>query len=100
MNLQASEEVLSVAEVTETNQVTVGTVTTSATDTQAVGGVSAYYTPLPTSYTSQQSLPNYSYRSSGYQQSFAAYQECPINLIGLIIHLHLLRHRRLIIYTA
>ena len=46
MNLQASEEVLSVAEVTETNQVTVGTVTTSTTDTQAVGGVSAYYTPL------------------------------------------------------
>ena len=79
MNLQASEEVLSVAEVTETNQVTVGTVTTSATDTQAVGGVSAYYRPLPTSYTPQQSLPNYGYRSSGYQQSFAAYQEYPIN---------------------
>ena len=82
MNQQASEEVLSPAEVLETNQVTVATVTTtSTTNTQSVAGTRAYYTPLFTSYAPQQALPNYSYQSSGYQQSFADYQECPINFI-------------------
>ena len=82
MNQQTSEEVLSAAEVLETNQVTVATVTTtSTTNTQSVAGTRAYYTPLFTSYTPQQALPNYSYQSSGYQQSFADYQECPINFI-------------------
>ena len=82
MNQQASEEVLSAAEVLETNQVTVATVTTtSTTNIQSVAGTRAYYTPLFTSYIPQQALPNYSYQSSGYQQSFADYQECPINFI-------------------
>ena len=82
MNQQASEEVLSTAEVPETNQVTVATVTTtSTTNTQSVAGTRAYYMPLFTSYAPQQALPNYSYQSSGYQQSFADYQECPINFI-------------------
>ena len=78
MNQQASEEVLSAAEVLETNQVTVATVTTtSTTNTQSVAGTRAYYTPLFTSYTPQQALPNYSYQSSGYQQSFADYPRVP-----------------------
>ena len=82
MNQQASEEVLSTAEVLGTNQVTVATVTTtSTTNTQSVAGTRAYYIPLFTSYAPQQALPNYSYQSSGYQQSFADYQECPINFI-------------------
>ena len=82
MNSSAGEEILSAAEVPETKQVTVATVTTtSSTNTQSVAGTRAYYTPLFTSYAPQQALPNYSYQSSGYQQSFADYQECPINFI-------------------
>ena len=82
MNSSAGEEILSAAEVSETNQVTVATVTTtSTTNTQTVAGARAYYIPLFTSYAPQQALPNYSYQSSGYQQSFADYQECPINFI-------------------
>ena len=80
MNSSAGEEILSAAEVPKTNQVTVTTVTTTGTtSTQSVAGTRTYYTPLFTSYAPQQALPNYSYQSSGYQQSFAAYQECPIN---------------------
>ena len=79
MHSSAGEEILSAAEVPETNQVTVATVTTtSTTNTQTVAGARA---PLFTSYAPQQALPNYSYQSSGYQQSFADYQECPINFI-------------------
>ena len=82
MNSSAGEKILSAAEVPETNQVTVATVTTtSTTNTQSVAGTRAYYTPLFSSYAPQQVLPNYSYQSSGYQQSFADYQECPINFI-------------------
>ena len=80
MNPSAGEETLSAAEVPKTNQVTVTTVTTtSTTNTQSVAGAGAYYTPLLAGYAPQQTLPNYSYQSSGYQQSFADYQEHPIN---------------------
>ena len=79
MNPQASEEAsLTTTQVPETSQIIAET-STSTTDTQAVNSVSACYTPLPTSYYPQQDPPRYSYRSSGYQHSFAAYQECPIN---------------------
>ena len=82
MNSSAGEEILSAAEVPETNQVTVTTVTTtSTTNTQTVAGTRAYHIPLFTSYVAQQALLNYSYQSSGYQQSFADYQECPINFL-------------------
>ena len=82
MNSSAGEEILSAAEVPKTNQMTVATVTTtSITNTQTVAGTRACYIPLFTSYTSQQALPNYSYQSSGYQQSSAYYQECPINFL-------------------
>ena len=80
MYSSAGEEILSAAEVSETNQMTVTTVTTtSTTNTQTVAGTRAYHIPLFTNYTPQQALPYYSYQSSGYQQSFADYQECPIN---------------------
>ena len=83
MNPSAGEETLSAAEVPKTNQVTVATVTTtSTTNTQSVAGAGAYYIPF-TGYAPQQALPNYSYQSSGYQQSFADYQEHPINFCRL-----------------
>ena len=82
MNSSAGEEILSPTEVPETNQVTVATVTTtSTTNTQTVAGTRAGYIPLFTNYIPQQALPNYSYQSSGYQQSFADYEECPINFL-------------------
>ena len=82
MNSSAGEEILSAAEVPKTNQVTVTTVTTtSTTNTQTVAGTRACHIPLFTSYAPQQALLNYSYQSSGYQQSFADYQECPINFL-------------------
>ena len=82
MNSTAGEEILSAAGVPETNQVTVTTVTTtSTTNTQTVAGTRAGYIPLFTSYIPQRALPNYSYQSSGYQQSFADYQESPINFL-------------------
>ena len=84
MNPSAGEEILSAAEVPETNQVTVVTVTTtSTTNTQTVAGVGACYIPLFTGYAPQQALPNYNYQSSGYQQSFADYQEHPINFFRI-----------------
>ena len=84
MNPSAGEETLSAAEVPEINQVTVATVTTtSTTNTQTVAGVGACYIPLFTGYAPQQALPNYSYQSSGYQQSVADYQEHPINFFRL-----------------
>ena len=84
MNPSAGEEVLSAAEVPKTNQVTVVTVTTtSTTNTQTVAGTRAGCIPLITNYIPQQALPNYSYQSSGYQQSFADYQEHPINFFRL-----------------
>ena len=96
MNPSADEETLSAAEVSKTNQVTVATVTTtiatvttaiatvtttSTTNTQTVAGTGACYIPLLTGYAPQQALPNYSYQSSGYQQSVADYQEHPINFL-------------------
>ena len=82
MNSSAGEEILSAAGVPETKQVTVATVTTtSSTNTQTVAGTRACNIPLFTNYIPQQALPNYSYQSSGYQQSFADYQECPINFL-------------------
>ena len=82
MNTSAEEEILSAAGVPETIQVTVATVTTtSTTNTQTVAGTRAGYISLFTSYIPQQALPNYSYQSFGYQQSFADYQECPINFL-------------------
>ena len=82
MNSSAGEEILSAAGVPETNQVTVTTATTtSITNTQTVAGARAGYIPLFTNYIPQQALPNYSYQSSGYQQSFADYQESPINFL-------------------
>ena len=84
MNSSAGEEILSAAGVPEIKQVTVTTVTTtSTTNTQTMAGTGAYYIPLFTSYAPQQALPNYSYQSSGYQQSFADYQESPINFLRL-----------------
>ena len=84
MNSSAGEETLSAAEVPEINQVTVATVTTtSTTNTQTVTGAGACYIPLFTGYAPQQALPNYSYQSSSYQQSFADYQEHPINFLRL-----------------
>ena len=84
MNPSADEETLSAAEVLKTNQVTVATVTTtSTTNTQTVAGTGACYIPLFTGYAPQQALPNYSYQTSGYQQSFADYQEHPINFFRL-----------------
>ena len=80
MNSSAGEEILSAAEVPKTNQVTVATVTTtSTTNTQTVAGTRVGCIPLFTNYIPHQALPNYSYQSSGYQQSFADYQESPIN---------------------
>ena len=80
MNSSADEEILSAAEVPKTNQVTVTTVTTTGTtNTQTVAGTGIGYIPLFNSYIPQQALPRYNYLSSGYQQSFANYQECPIN---------------------
>ena len=82
MNSSTGEEIQSAAGVPETNQVTVVTATTTCTtNTQTVAGTRACYIPLFTGYTPQQALPNYSYQSSGYQQSFADYQECPINFL-------------------
>ena len=82
MNPSADEETLSAAEVSKTNQVTVVTVTTTnTTNTQTVAGTGACYIPLLTGYAPQQALPNYSYQSSGYQQSVADYQEHPINFL-------------------
>ena len=82
MNSSADEEILSAAEITKTNQVTVATVTTtSTTNTQTVAGTGAYYIPLFASYAPQQAIRNHSYQSSGYQQSFADYQESPINFL-------------------
>ena len=79
MNPSADEETLSAAEIPEINQVTVATVTiTSTTSTQTVAGARAGHIPL---FIPQQALPSYSYLSSGYQQSFADYQECPINFL-------------------
>ena len=84
MNSSAGEETLSAAEVPKTNQVTVATVTTtSTTNTQSVAGTGPYYIPLFTGYIPPQALPNYSYQSSGYQQSVADYQEHPINFCRL-----------------
>ena len=84
MNSSAGEGTLSAAEVPKTNLVTVTTVTaTNTTNTQSVAGAGAYYIPLLTGYAQQQTLPNYSYQSSGYQQSFADYQEHPINFCRL-----------------
>ena len=83
MNPLTGEEVLSAAEVPKTNQVTVATVTTtSTTNTQTVAGAGTCYIPLFTGYAPQQALLNYSYQSSGYQQSFADYQEYPIISLG------------------
>ena len=76
MNPQASEQAPQTTQVPETSPIVVET-STNTTVTQAVN--STHYTPLPTSYYPQQCPPRYSYRSSGYQHSFAAYQECPIN---------------------
>ena len=82
MNPSADEETLSAAEVPKTNQVTVAAVTTTSTiNTQTVAGARANYIPLFTSYIPQLASPNYSYQSSGYQQSVANYQECPINFL-------------------
>ena len=81
MNPSADEETLSAAEVPETNQMTVATVTTTSTiNTQTVAGAGACYIPF-TGYAPQQALFNYSYQSSGYQQSVADYQEHPINFL-------------------
>ena len=72
---------MSAAEVPETNQVTVATVTTTSTiNTQTVAGAGACNIPF-TRYAPQQALFNYSYQSSGYQQSVADYQEHPINFL-------------------
>ena len=77
MSSSAGEGTLSAAEVPKTNQVTVTTVTiTSTTNIQTVAGARANYIPLFTNYIPQLALPNYSYQSSGYQQSVADYQEC------------------------
>ena len=82
MNPSADEETLSAAEVSKTNQVTVGTVTTtSTTNTQTVAGTGACYIPLFTGHAPQQALSKYSYQSSGYQQSVADYQEHPMNFL-------------------
>ena len=82
MNSSAGEGTLSAAEVPKTNQVTVTTVTTtSTTNTQTMAGARANHIPLFTNYIPQLTLPNYSYQSSGYQQSVADYQECPINFL-------------------
>ena len=82
MNSSASEGTLSAAEITKVNQVTVTTDTaTSTTNTQTVAGARANHIPLFTNYIPQLALPNYSYQSSGYQQSVADYQECPINFL-------------------
>ena len=82
MNSSAGEEILSAAEVQKINQVTVATVTTTnTTNTQTVAGIGTNYIPSFTTYTPQLALSNYSYQSSGYQQSFADYQEFPINFV-------------------
>ena len=82
MNSSADEEILSAAEVPETNQATGATVSiTSTTNTQTVAGARTGHIPLFTNYIPQQVLPSYSYLSSGYQQSFADYQECLINFL-------------------
>ena len=64
-------------ESTQFPETTEAVVTTSSSTTQPIASssVSSY---LHTSYP-QQCLPGYSYRTSGYQNSLAAYQECPIN---------------------
>ena len=82
MTSSAVGGILPVAEVPKTNQEAVTTVTTtSTTNTQTVASIRANYTPSFTNYTPQLALPNYSYQSSGYQQSVADYQEYPINFI-------------------
>ena len=79
MNSSAGEEIQSPAEVPETNEVTVTTViTTSTTNTQSVASAGTFI-PLLTNYVPLQTFPGYRYQSSGYQQSVANYQECPIN---------------------
>ena len=83
MNPSADEETLSAAEVPKVNQVTVATVTiTNTSNTQTVAGAGTCYIPF-TGYVPQQALTSYSYQSSGYQQSFADYQEHPINFFRL-----------------
>ena len=64
-------------ESTQFPETTGAIVATSSNTTQAVASnsVSSY---LHTTYP-QQYPPGYSYRSSGYQNSFGGYQECPIN---------------------
>ena len=82
MNSSAGEGSLSAADITKTNQVTVATViTTSTTNTQTVASTRVNCVPLFTNYNPQLASPNYNYQSSGYQQSVADYQECPINFL-------------------
>ena len=54
---------------------TVPTTSSSSTQPVASSSVASY---IHTSYP-QQHQPGYSYTSSGYQNSCAAYQECPVN---------------------
>ena len=101
MNSSAGEEILSAAGVPETNQVTVATVTTtSTTNTQTVAGTRAGYIPLFTSYIPQQSLPYYSYQSSGYGKVLLITKSAPLTFLGQIMQLHLSRYKRLTMYIA
>ena len=101
MNLSAGEEILTAAEVPETNQVTVATITTtSTTNTQTVAGTRAYYTPLFSSYAPQQALPNYSYNHLVTSKVLLITKSAPLTLLSQILQLHLQRYKRPTMYIA
>ena len=77
MNPSLSEEDLVTTQDSDTSLVTTVTYTSTPSVTQVTNSTS--YVPLNLRYQPQQHPPRYSYNSSGYQNSFLNYQECPIN---------------------
>ena len=98
MNPSSSEENLETTPDSDTSLVTTVTYTTTPNVTQVTSSTS--YVPLNLSYQPQQQPPRYSYHSSGYQNRFLNYQECPINFDRPDCTYPLLKHKKYIIYTV
>ena len=77
MNPQQSEENLKTTQDSDISLVTTVNYASTPSVTQVTSSTS--YVPLNLGYHPQQYPPRYSYNSSGYQNSFLNYQECPIN---------------------
>ena len=101
MNSSASEEILSAAEVPETNQVTVTTVTTtSTTNTQTVAGTRACHIPL---FTVMLHSKLYLATVTSHlvtSRVLLITRSAPLTFLGQIMQLHLLRHKRPTMYIA